>query len=136
MATSRLTPLPAARVQLRKGFWKDRCETNRRVTLPAEYEQLRKSGGLDAYRWDWPSNRHPPIRSNMGDLPKWIEGAAYALASDADAALRSQARDAIDRLLRGQKADGYLYSNQISVDERFTNLRGWHELYDMDGRHR
>ena len=67
----------------------------------------------------------------MGDLPKWIEGAAHALALDADAALRSRARDAIDRLLRGQKTDGYLYSNQISLDERFANMRGWHELYDM-----
>ena len=131
MAESSLTPLPAAQVQLRDGFWKDRCDTNRRVTLPAEYDQLQISGGLDAYRWDWPYDKHPPIRSTMGDLPKWIEGAAHALALDADAALRSRARDAIDRLLRGQKTDGYLYSNQISLDERFANMRGWHELYDM-----
>ena len=112
MATNPLTPLPAARVQLLDGFWRDRCETNRRVTLPAEYDQLQKSGGLDAYRWDWPSGLdHPPIRSTMGDLPKWIEGAAHALGSEADSSLMSQASDAIDRLVNGQKSDGYLYSN-------------------------
>lgn len=129
--TTALTPLSPSQVHLDDGFWRDRCETNRLVTLPAEFQQLQKSGGLDAYRWDWPSHKHPPIRSTMGDLPKWIEGAAHALASDADSSLMSKASNAIERLLRGQKIDGYLYSNQISLDERFTNLRGWHELYDM-----
>ena len=51
--------------------------------------------------------------------------------TNADTALMSKARDGIDRMLRGQKLDGYLYSNRISLDERFANLRGWHELYDM-----
>ena len=114
---------------------RDRCATNRCVTLPAEYDQLHKSGGLDAYRWDWPSGPdHPPIRSTMGDLPKWIEGAAHALGSDDDSSLMGQASDAIDRLVSGQESDGYLYSNRISLDERFANLRGWHELCDFLAR--
>ena len=133
----RLTPVSHRQVELGQGFWHDRLLTNRQVTLPSAYEQIKRSGGLDAYSWDWaPSSDHPPMLPRWGDVPKWIEGAAYTLASSGEAdafdqSLAAKARDAIDRLLFGQKIDGYLYSSQISLDERWTNLLDRHELYEM-----
>ena len=65
------------------------------------------------------------------DLWKWVEGAAYALAAQPDAALERRVDELIDLAARAQQPDGYLDTYYIinGLDKRFTNLRDNHELY-------
>lgn len=64
------------------------------------------------------------------DLWKWIEGAAYSLATVPDEKLREQVNNAIALARRAQQPDGYLNTFYIVNGlPRFTNLKDCHELY-------
>ena len=91
IAARRLAPVEWKNVRIADGFWQPRQTTNRTVTLPREYELLKKSGTPDAYVWDWwdPAKGNPPWRIWVGDLGKWIEAAAYSLAKTPDAELET-----------------------------------------------
>jgi hypothetical protein len=65
------------------------------------------------------------------DLYKWMEAAAWVLASEPDTAFQDALESVIDEVLPAQGTDGYL--NTWFVDERagqrFTRLVSDHELY-------
>lgn len=65
------------------------------------------------------------------DLAKWIEAAAYSLVWKPDAQLESSIDAAIELVAAAQQEDGYLDTSFIieRADERWTNLKDWHELY-------
>lgn len=64
------------------------------------------------------------------DMWKWVEGAAYSLASHPDSDLEAQVDFAINLAKRAQQEDGYLDTFYIVKKlKRFTNLRDHHELY-------
>ena len=50
-AVRKLSPVPFTRVRLQDRFWAPRQETNRKVTLPIEYAQCKKTGRIDAWTW-------------------------------------------------------------------------------------
>lgn len=125
-----LSPVPFRRVGVTDAFWAPRLETNRRVTLPAEYRQMVKTGHLGAWTWKPGQPRQPHIFWDS-DLAKWIEAAAYCLATRPDRRLERQVDDAVERMGRAQGRDGYLNSHFLRVEpeKRWANLRDWHELY-------
>jgi len=128
----RISPVSWVNVDVRGAFWRRRMETNRAVTLPLEYEMNRKTGALKAYQWDWnPGRAQRPWRIWVGDVPKWIEAASYALGTRPDERLARMAERAVRALLKGQKEDGYLHANPMAPEARWTNLRDLHELYDV-----
>jgi uncharacterized protein len=129
---ARLAPVSWTKVRIADDFWTPRMETNRTVTLPLEYELNRKSGVLNAYQWKWwdPARGKPPWKIWLGDLGKWIEAAAYSLAVHPDPRLSAKVEDAVQRMLKGQKDDGYLYPNPLARTWRFANLLELHELYE------
>lgn len=49
----KISPVPLKNVTIAGGFWGLRAETNRTVTLAIEYDQLKKTGRIDAFRLDW-----------------------------------------------------------------------------------
>jgi DUF1680 family protein len=113
-------------------FWGPRLERTRTVTLPVEYEQNRKTGALEAYQWEWDPAKPPrPWRIWVGDVGKWIEAASYSLAAHPDPELLQTVENAVQGILKGQKADGYLYANPMAPDQRWTNLQELHEHYDV-----
>lgn len=65
------------------------------------------------------------------DVAKWLEGAAYSLAQNPDAALESRCDEIIELIGQAQQADGYLntYFTVKEPDKRWTNLHEAHELY-------
>ena len=127
-----LQPLPLSAVAIADRFLAPRMATNRRVTLDYEYEQCRKTGRLDAYQWEYdPAATPPPWHIWVGDVSKWIEAVAYTLAVKHDDHLAALGRDAIARMLSGQKPDGYLYCNPVAPEQRWTNLRDKHEMYEI-----
>ena len=65
------------------------------------------------------------------DVAKWIEAAAYTLVWKPDAELEKNIDDTIELIAAAQQEDGYLDTAFIVErrEERWTNLRDWHELY-------
>ena len=64
------------------------------------------------------------------DAAKWLEGAAYSLINQPDAALEQTIDALIDLIAAAQDADGYLntYFTIDRKDRRWKNLQEGHEL--------
>lgn len=65
------------------------------------------------------------------DVYKWIEAVSYLLMNGADAELEARVDECIDHICSAQMDDGYLDTLYIinNRDERFSNLKDFHELY-------
>ena len=65
------------------------------------------------------------------DVAKWLEAAAYALASGPDPELETRVEGLIDLLEQSQRPDGYLdsYFTVKAPGKEWTNLQEAHELY-------
>ena len=118
------------------GFWGERWELNRRVTLPtmkevmelpnnyATFQNLRLAAGEVQGKFfgnNW----------SDGDCYKWIEAAASVYALTRDPELDRQMDEVIAVIAKAQAPDGYI-STQIQLSEkgRWTQLQH-HELYNM-----
>jgi DUF1680 family protein len=120
------------RVRLTDDFWAPRVETIRRTTLEHQFDQLVRSGRLDALRLTWrPGDEPVPHIFWDSDVAKWIEAASYCLASRHDATLDARVDAVIALLGSAQRPDGYLnsYFSNVAPDRVFTDLRDGHELY-------
>ena len=118
-------------VTLTGGFWKQKEDLNRDVTIDAVYNRFDETGRVAAFRCDWKAGM--PYRPHIfwdSDVAKWMEGAAYQLSRDDDPALRAKVEALIDEIEKNQHADGYfnIYYTVVDPDHRFTN-RDNHELY-------
>jgi len=128
----RMTPPRLGNVSVQGGFWGDRLDANRTVTLPREYEQLKKTGRIDAWRLDWRPGMTPqPHRFWDSDVAKWLEAAAYSLATHPDAEVEALVDGVVDLMAAAQQDDGYLnvFYTIVEPHNRWANLRDWHELY-------
>lgn len=126
----KLAAVPFTRVQVTDAFWAPRVATNRRVTLPMEYQQCKTTGRIDAWAWKKGQPREPHIFWDS-DVAKWIEAAAYSLAAHPDRELERKIDRVVGLMAAAQGQDGYLNSHYLRVepDKRWTNLRDCHELY-------
>jgi hypothetical protein len=113
---------------MRPGFWADRMAANRRgiTTLLARLEAegvvdnfRRMSGAVDAERRG--------LWFTDSDLYKWIEGAAWSLATVDDPVLREDLDAVVQAVIAAQAPDGYL--NTAFGDDRYADLTTSHELY-------
>jgi|GEM_PF-1715967 len=62
-------------VRITDGLWQNRQVANRDKTIPAIYDQLQKTGRIEAWRMD-PNRQHPKKRSVIymffdSDTAKW-----------------------------------------------------------------
>jgi DUF1680 family protein len=123
-------------VQLTGGFWQRWQEINRTATLSIEHRQCRDTGRLAAFKMTWKPNDpawgfpEAPHIFWDSDVGKWIEAAAYSLATHPDRQLEAQVDEVIALMAKGQAPDGYLNTHfqQVEPEKRFTNLRDLHEL--------
>ena len=120
------------RVTLRDRFWAPRLATNREVTLEVQYKHLQETGriaGIDPKYKPGDRTAHHPFWDS--DVAKWIESAAYCLATHPDPQLEARVDGVIDKFAALQAPDGYMNSwyAAMAPDQRFTNLRDMHELY-------
>lgn len=129
----RLQPLPLTAVQFTDAFWAPRLHRMREVTLPAQYEQCERTGRISNFRRA--AGRIPGAFQgryfNDSDVFKWLEAAAYALATAPDPALERTVADLIALLAAAQQPDGYLntYFTFERAGERWGDLLHKHELY-------
>jgi uncharacterized protein len=128
----RLSPVPFTRVTIDDAFWAPRRLTNRKVSVPHQYEMCLKTGRIDAWRLQWKPGMEPvPHIFWDSDVAKWIESASYHLAEQRDPLVEAQIDDVVALMAKAQRPDGYLNSHFIQVEPelRFKNLGHWHELY-------
>jgi DUF1680 family protein len=130
---SRLRSLSLSDVRLSDGFLEPRRRVNREATLPSQYDRLEQTGRLDNFRRaackiDAPFSG---VYFNDSDVYKWLEAAAWTLASDRDPHLERMVNVAIGEIEDAQRPDGYLntYFTFEKASERWTDLTHKHELY-------
>lgn len=119
------------RVHLTGGFWKQKEDLNRDVTLPAVYDRFSESGRIAAFDMNWkPGMPDQPHFFWDSDVAKWMEGAACVLSREDVPALREKIESLISAIREHQESDGYfnIYFTVVAPDKRFTD-RNLHELY-------
>ena len=148
-------PLRAAdktAVKVTGGFWFDRIETNRLVTLKTDFAKCNETPRIANF-----TNAANRAIGTFGGIPfddsdvfKVMEGAAYIYAQSKDAELKKYMTWFIGEVAKAQEPDGYLYTArtlgfnvQHWNDEkpswnatmmgptRWSNLEGSHELYNQ-----
>lgn len=130
---SRLLALPMGSVTLNDGFWAQRQQTVREVSLRHAYLKLEQSGNFENFKLAMGSatgDYHLPLFMDS-DVYKWLEAVALDLGNQPDAELERMADEVIDLLAAAQMPDGYLnsYYQVVKPDQRWTNLANDHEMY-------
>lgn len=118
-------------IKLAPGFWFDRRELARKVSLMAVYHRFRDTGRFDA--WDFAWKEGDPNRPHIfwdSDIAKWIESAAYLLEEEENEEVELIIDDLVDKLEKHQWEDGYFnsYFGHLAPEERFQHYTD-HELY-------
>jgi uncharacterized protein len=130
---ARLRPVPVGAVRLDDPFWAPRMRVNRDVTLPRQHRQCEETGRIDNFRRASGKKQidFQGIYFNDSDVYKWMEAAAFALASEPSPELKALLDGVIREVADAQDASGYLntYFTFEREPERYTNLRDLHELY-------
>ena len=101
MQTNVAQPRPVGfeKVRIQGGFWGRLMETNRKATLPIEYKQCKDTGRIDAWKLAWkPGRPNEPHIFWDSDVAKWIEAAAYSLATHPDKKLERQIDEVVTRM--------------------------------------
>ena len=147
-------PVPFTAVRLTGGFWQQKQETNRTVTLPFALKQCEDSGRVKNFDLAAETLRrrasgegafqNKPLTVfpfDDSDVYKEIEGASYVLSMAPDPALEARIDGWIDRIAAAQEPDGYLYTFRTmhpdSPAHKWIGVKRWeqdpflsHELYD------
>lgn len=131
---TRLRPVPITAVTLADQFWAPRRRINHEVTLPSQFQHLETSHRIDNFRRVSGKVDRPfegPI-FNDTDVYKWLEAAAWTMASEDDPELQRMVDAAIDEIADAQQPDGYLHTYFVGdkAGERWGNLRDLHEMYN------
>lgn len=113
------------------GFWKEKENLNKNVTIGAVYDRFNESGRVEAFKFNWkPGMDHQPHIFWDSDIAKWLESAAYALSRDENPELEAKVEEIIDDIIEHQGDDGYfnIYYTVVEPGKRWTD-RNCHELY-------
>ena len=135
-------PIPFTQVTIYDGFWLPRIETNRKVTIPYDFQKCEETGRIDNFlkAAKQMEGAHEGLHFNDSDVYKVIEGAAYSLQVHPDAELETYIDSVIEKIAAAQEADGYIYTARTidpqkphirSGAERWSNLYMSHELYNV-----
>lgn len=143
-----ISAIPFTQVTINDQFWAPRIETNRRVTVPYDFQKCEETGRNSnfAKAAGLMPGAHEGIFFNDSDVFKVIEGAAYSLMLKPDPELDAYLDKLIAWIAASQEPDGYLYTARTiaehngTVDQlpderegktRYSNLRVSHELYNI-----
>lgn len=137
-----IQPVPFTSVAIRDDFWSPRLETNRKVTIPYNFQKCKETGRLRnfAIAGGLEEGDFEGIFFNDSDVFKVIEGASYSLQVHSDPQLESFLDELIAKIAAAQEKDGYLYTNRTinpekaadgAGEKRWTNLQTYHELYNV-----
>jgi DUF1680 family protein len=124
-------PVSFDQIDLMEGFWKEKQDLFREVTINAVYDRFEETGRFEALKFNWKEGMpNKPHIFWESDVTKWIEGAAYFLQKQPDPELEAKVDVLVQRMVDTQGEDGYLnaYFTVVEPEARFTR-RTDHELY-------
>lgn len=133
-------PVPLKQVSILAGFWLPRFETNRIVTVWANFGKSEETGRISnfARAGKLEQGAFEGIPFNDSDVYKIIEGAAYTLALQPDPKLDAYLDGLIAKIAAAQESDGYLYTARtlgfidgMTGKARWSNMGSSHELYNI-----
>ncbi|MGI6247936.1 MAG: glycoside hydrolase family 127 protein [Acutalibacteraceae bacterium] len=120
-----------SQVKITGGFWKEKQELNRKVTLKSVREQFEQTGRFAAFKFDWTEDKpHRPHIFWDSDVAKWLESAAFILSKNRDDELEAFVDSIVELIEKNQGEDGYfnIYFTVCEPENRFY-IRSAHELY-------
>jgi hypothetical protein len=133
-------PVNFTEVTVNDEFWSPRIETNRRVTIPYDFQKCEETGRIRnfAIAGGLEEGQFQGLHYDDSDVFKVMEGAAYSLSTHYDSQLDSYLDELIRKIGAAQEEDGYLYTirtanavNQSAGPERWSRLVSSHELYNV-----
>jgi uncharacterized protein len=138
-------PVPFTKVKINDNFWLPRINTNREITIPYSFRMCEETGRIDNFAIASgikPGKFCSAFPFDDSDVYKIIEGAAYSLHTFPDSKLEGYCDSIISIIEKTQEPDGYLMTwRQIDPQspptswsgsaERWSNITGGHELYNM-----
>lgn len=128
---NRCNYVPFQNTDISSGFWKDRQDINRTVTVYSIYNRFSDTGRFEAFKFIPLSEGG--VRPHFfwdSDVAKWIESCAYILEKNPDPVLEEIIDNTVDLIEKNQCEDGYfnIYFTVVEPENRFRK-RDYHELY-------
>ena len=119
-------------VNLKHGFWYDRYNLNKNVSLENVRKRFEESGRFDALRFNFLKTGKRPHIFFDSDVAKWMEAVAYLYTKDPDS-MKDYivvCEELIDSMEKAQRPDGYLNSTHQQIEpQNIFCIRDHHELY-------
>ena len=118
-------------IKITGGFWKQKQDLIRSVTMPSVYDRFKETGRFDALKCLWvEGDEFKPHIFWDSDVAKWMEAAAYLTELEPDEDFERKVDEAVQDIANNQTEDGYFNSYYLTVEKgvRFQN-RNNHELY-------
>ena len=118
-----------SKVKITGGFWREKQDMVRGVTVQAVYDRFYETGRFDAFKCD-PNAKIKPHIFWDSDVAKWIEGVAYLTREKREPQLEKIVDDVVDEIEKHRDPCGYFNSFYLAMEpqNRFT-WRDCHELY-------
>ncbi|MEQ1932818.1 MAG: beta-L-arabinofuranosidase domain-containing protein [Fimbriimonadaceae bacterium] len=130
---AKLEAVPFTQVTINDKFWAPRQEINRTVTVEHSLKMLEKAGNILVMELAAANKREgfQGLLFTDSDLYKVLEGVSFTLATHPNAELSKRTDALIAKMAAAQQQDGYLntWFQVTRPDDKFKNLRDWHELY-------
>lgn len=139
-----IDPVPFTSVKVSEGFWGQRLQASREVTVPLAFSKCEETG---RYR-NFENAAHPSDTIHVGgysfddtDVYKTIEGASYLLQTYPDDKLKSYIDSVLVIVAGAQEPDGYLYTARTMNPKHpheWAGTKRWekveelsHEFYNL-----
>lgn len=116
-------------VKITGGFWRQKQNLVRDVTVQAVYDRFFETGRFDAFKCD-PSAKIKPHIYWDSDVAKWIEGVAYLTREKREPQLEKIVDGVVDEIEKHRDPCGYFNSFYLAMEpENRFQWRDCHELY-------
>lgn len=115
-------------IKITGGFWKQKQDLVRDVTVHAVYNRFKDTGRFDAFKAD--TSKFKPHIFWDSDVAKWMEGVAYLVSEKREPQLEAIVDELVDDIEKLQDENGYfnIFFTVMEPENRFKN-RDCHELY-------
>ncbi len=125
-----LKPISFENIRIQGGFWKEKQDLIRNVTVETVYRRFSDTHRFDALRCQWAKEGHYQAHIFWdSDVAKWLEGAAYLLTQAPDQELETICDGIIENILSNADENGYFNSYFLGSGEPKFQNRSAHELY-------
>ncbi len=120
-----IQPVDFIAVKFTEGFWKDRLETVKNVTIPYAFEKCEETGRINNFIYAG-GLKEGKFKGQFGfddsDVYKILEGASYSLMLEDDPELRAYVDTLVSYVAAAQEDDGYLYTAWTLKANDYANM--------------